>query len=69
METIHNRVKDIIEELNSVMMSKQRRRHLEDELVNIMQYKIDNPDDNHNPSSLELYCNLNPEAPECRMYE
>lgn len=69
METIDKHINDIIDELNSSIISKQRRRHLEDELSSLTQYKTDNPDDTHVPSSLELYCNLNPNALECRIYE
>lgn len=49
--------------------SKQRKRHLESELEMLSQYMKDNPDSIYTPNSLELYCNLNPEAPECRIYE
>jgi hypothetical protein len=44
-------------------------RHLEEELEGLKEYKEHHPGDNHDPSSLEVYCDLNPEAPECRVYD
>lgn len=44
-------------------------RHLEDELKGLEEYKAHHPEDNHDPTPLEVYCDLNPEAPECRVYE
>jgi hypothetical protein len=44
-------------------------RHLEEELKGLEEYKEHHPEDNHDPTSLEVYCDLNPEAPECRVYD
>ena len=33
------------------------------------EYKEHNPEDKHDPTSLELYCDANPEADECRVYD
>ncbi|MEO1004101.1 MAG: CP12 domain-containing protein [Cyanobacteria bacterium J06638_7] len=44
-------------------------RHLEEELEGLQTYKSQHPEDNHDPSSLEVYCEMNPEAPECRVYD
>ncbi|MCP9886237.1 hypothetical protein KBY97_14045 [Synechococcus sp. ATX 2A4] len=44
-------------------------RHLEEELKSLQEYKTHHPEDNHDPNSLEVYCDLNPEAPECRVYD
>ena len=44
-------------------------RHLETELNSLKEYKEHNPDDKHDPTSLELYCDANPEADECRVYD
>ncbi|APD49501.1 hypothetical protein KQ302_12480 [Synechococcus sp. CS-602] len=43
--------------------------HLEDELKSLQEYKTHHPEDDHDPNSLEVYCDLNPEAPECRVYD
>lgn len=44
-------------------------RHLEDELKGLQEYKSHHPEDSHDPSPLEVYCDMNPEAPECRVYD
>jgi hypothetical protein len=44
-------------------------RHLEEELQGLKEYKEHHPEDDHDPSPLEVYCDLNPEAPECRVYD
>ena len=44
-------------------------RHLEGELHSLEEYKEHNPDDKHDPTPLELYCDANPEADECRVYD
>ena len=67
--------KNIKDHYNSILMeletncSRQRRRHLESELEMLTQYMENNPDCVDTPTSLELYCDLNPEALECRIYE
>jgi hypothetical protein len=43
-------------------------RHLEQELKSLEEYKTLHPEDSHDPSPLEVFCDLNPEAPECRVY-
>ncbi len=57
------------DELDNPNTSGQRKRHLEDELNSLEQYQANHPDTDHDPSPFELYCDLNPEAPECRVYE
>ncbi len=44
-------------------------RHLEEELKSLEEYKSHHPEDNHDPTPLEVFCDLNPEAPECRVYD
>jgi hypothetical protein len=46
-----------------------KARHLEEELKGLEEYKEHHPEDSHDPSPLEVYCDLNPEAPECRVYD
>lgn len=55
--------------LDNPMISAQSRRHTEEELKSLQRYKKNHPNDNHDPTSLELYCNDNPEALECRSYD
>ncbi|HJN35004.1 MAG: CP12 domain-containing protein [Prochlorococcus sp.] len=44
-------------------------RHLTDELHSLEEYKEHHPGDDHDPTSLEMFCDSNPEAPECRVYD
>jgi hypothetical protein len=44
-------------------------RHLEEELKGLQEYKDHHPEDSHDPSPLEVYCDLNPDAPECLVYD
>ena len=69
MENIEQHIEADKEELSNPQLSPQRRRHLEDELEQLETYHERHPEDTHDPTSLELYCDLNPEAPECRIYE
>jgi hypothetical protein len=55
--------------LDDPMVSSQTRRHIEDELESLERYKENHPDDHHDPTPLELFCNDNPNALECRKYE
>ena len=55
--------------LDDPLTSPQVRRHTEEELIALEKWVENHPKDHHNPSSLELYCDSNPEALECRVYE
>jgi len=44
-------------------------RHLEEELKRLEEFKSHHPEDSHDPTPLEVFCDLNPEAPECRVYD
>lgn len=44
-------------------------RHLTEEIQSLEEYKEHHPGDNHDPTSLEMYCDANPDAPECRVYD
>jgi hypothetical protein len=67
--TIQQHINNNQNELDNPNTSGQRRRHLESELHSLEKYQVSHPDDDHDPSCLDLYCNDNPEAPECRIYE
>jgi hypothetical protein len=49
--------------------SPQSRRHLEEELKSLEKYKENHPENSHDPTPLELYCDSNPNALECRIYD
>ncbi len=44
-------------------------RHLEEEVKSLEEYKAHHPEEKHDPSPLEVFCDLNPEAPECLVYD
>ncbi len=68
-KSINTHIDDDLKELSDPMISSQRRRHIEDELDQLESYKNNHPEDTHDPSPLELFCDSNPDAPECRIYE
>ena len=43
--------------------------HLEGELKDLEAYKAHNPEASQDPTPLEVYCDLNPQAPECLVYD
>lgn len=69
MDSIDAHIKKDKDLLLDPMISSHSRRHLESELQELEEYKKNNPEDQHDPSPLELYCDSNPEADECRIYD
>lgn len=69
MENIEQHIKKDQEILDDPQTSPQARRHTEEELAALQAYKENHPQDDHDPSALELYCDANPSAPECLVYE
>jgi hypothetical protein len=55
--------------LDDPMISSQSRRHVEEELESLKKYKQNHPQENHDPTPLELFCDSNPYALECRIYD
>ena len=69
MQNINQHIQKDKDELSDPTISSQRRRHIEDELKQLESYKDNHPNDDHDPTALELYCDANPDALECRVYE
>jgi hypothetical protein len=67
--TIIQHINDDLNELNNPTTSGQRRRHLEDEINLLEKYQDNHPGEDYDPTPLELYCNSNPDALECRFYD
>lgn len=67
--TISQHIQDDNEELDRSDISAQRRRHLEDEVDSLEKYKQNHPNDEHDPSNFEIYCDENPDAPECKIFD
>jgi hypothetical protein len=55
--------------LDDPTISSQSRRHYEEELNSLEQYRNKHPENSHDPSPLELFCDANPSALECKIYE
>jgi hypothetical protein len=69
MDNIDQHIQKDVDILNDPTISSQSRRHVEEELVSLETYKANHPEDTHDPTALELYCDANPNALECRVYE
>ena len=69
MDNIDQHIQKDVQILNDPTISPQARRHTEEELAALETYKANHPEDSHDPTVLELYCDSNPHAPECRVYE
>jgi len=69
MESIEKHIEADKEELADPQLSPQRRRHIEGELEELEAYAERHPEDHHDPTPLELYCDANPSALECKVYD
>lgn len=69
METIQLHIQNDEDILSDPLISSQSRRHIEGELEALKSYRQNHPEDDHDPTPLELYCDAHPDAPECRIFE
>jgi hypothetical protein len=69
MDSIDQHIQKDKSILEDPTTSPQARRHVEEELDSLEKYKERHPEDSHDPTPLELYCDSNPDALECRIYE
>lgn len=69
MENIDAHIAKDKEILDDPVTSPQARRHTQQELDSLQSYKVNHPEDDHDPTPFELYCNDNPDASECRVYD
>tara|TARA_A100001234_G_C12632812_1_gene388965 strand:+ start:217 stop:444 length:228 start_codon:yes stop_codon:yes gene_type:complete len=74
MDSIEQHIEKDKEILQDPTVSPQMRRHIEGELHELEVYaenhkKEIEAGDHHDPTALELYCEMEPEADECRIYE
>jgi hypothetical protein len=56
-------------ELSNSTISPQRKRHLKQELDSLERYRERHPDRMKDPTVFEIFCDENPDAPECRIFE
>ena len=69
MNNINQHIQKDEDILTNPTISAQARRHTEQELVELQAYKANHPDDDHDPTPLELYCDSHPDAPECKIFD
>lgn len=67
--TLQQHINDDRDELDNPSINSQRRRHLESELDALEKYQANHPDETHDPTPFEMYCDEHPDASECRIYE
>ena len=74
MESIEKHIQKDKEILEDPTTSPQQRRHVEEELHELEVYAENHKEeiaagDHHDPTALELYCEMEPGAPECKMHD
>jgi len=74
MENIEQHIEADKKILDDPQTSPQARRHTEEELAALESYAERHKEeieagDHHDPTALELYCDANPSAPECLVYD
>ena len=69
MDNINQHIQKDEDLLSDPTISPQARRHTEEELEALKVYKVNHPDDDYDPNAFELYCDANPDALECSIYE
>ena len=74
MESIEKHIEKDKEILQDPTTSPQQRRHIEGELHELEVYAENHKEeiaagDPHDPTALDLYCEMEPDADECRMYD
>lgn len=69
MSDIHSHIQKDKEILEDPTVSPQMRRHTAEELEALESYFKNHPEDSHDPTPLELYCDSHPDALECRCHD
>lgn len=69
MESVEKHIEHDKKILDDPLTSPQAKRHVEDELQSLERWVETHPDDHKDPSPMELYCNDNPDALECKMFD
>lgn len=69
MESIEAHIRKNEDILSDPTISAQHRRHIEVELEDLKKYADNHPEAHKDPTPLEVYCDLNPDALECRVYD
>ncbi len=71
MKTIDEHIQKDQSEIQSAKAqgNDAKVRHLTEELHSLEEYKEHHPEDKHDPNALELFCEANPDEPECLVYD
>lgn len=71
MENIDSHLAKLRTELDQARQSGDPAKinHLETELRDLETYQQHHPGEQKDPTPLEVYCDLNPQAPECLVYD
>ena len=74
MENIEKHIQKDNEILQDPTTNPQLRRHIEEELHDLEEYVEHHKEeieagDHHDPNAIELFCDQNPEEPECLIYD
>lgn len=74
MESVEKHIEEDKKILENPTTSPQQRRHIEEELHELEVY-VENHKaeieggDHHDPTALELFCEVEPSAPECKLFD
>lgn len=66
---LQEKINLIKKELDVDSINKQRKRYLESYLSELITYSKRHPEKVEEPTSLVLYCDLNPNAEECKIFD
>ena len=74
MDSIEQHIEADKKILEDPTTSPQQRRHVQNELEELQIYAHNHrkeiaDGDHHDPTALELFCEMEPDADECRIYE
>ena len=74
MENIEKHIQKDKEILQDPTTNPQMRRHIEEELHDLEEYVEHHKEeieagDHQDPNAIELFCDQNPEEPECLIYD
>ena len=67
--TINEYIQNAERELDNPMTNAQRKRHIENEIERLQQYKLSHPNVEILPTALELFCSEYPDSSECKIYD
>ena len=66
---LSNTIQVIKNELDLNSINKQRKRYLESYLTELVSYSEKHPEVTEVPSSLAIFCDVNPNAKECKIFD